>query len=325
MDLTLSPYDDGDAAVVVAIRNAVYPGRAGSVAEWARQEAAFDEARHPRRRIVALAAGEVVGYGRAWNTLAPRKYRMEVMVHPERQRRGIGSRIMEQLLVETRALGAVSVQARAGEDQGDVLAFLHRRGFHETHRMISLSLSLSTVDLGALESLAASAGGIQIATLADEQARRPDYLQALCAAHNASLEGWPDPDPDPLPAPSAPQPYEQFLGSLAALRPIPEAFFIACRGNEYLGYSGPSRNEDEPGGLLSAGTAVRAEHRGRGIATTLKVCTVRFAARQGYQEIRTSTANPAMLRVNEKLGFRRRSAEVRMVRRLDGDSSAALT
>ena len=69
--------------------------------------------------------------------------------------------------------------------------------------------------------------------------------------------------------------------------------------------------------LLSAGTAVRAEARGQGIATALKARTLQYARRHGYREILTSTANPAMRRVNEKLGFHAGLAEVRVVRRLE--------
>ena len=107
-----------------------------------------------------------------------------------------------------------------------------------------------------------------------------------------------------------------FVHSLDELCPIPEAFFIACRGEEYLGYSGLSPNEKEPGGLLSAGTAVRAEARGQGIATALKARTVQYAGHHGHRAIRTSTGNPAMQRVNENLGFQPGRAEVRLVRRL---------
>lgn len=48
----------------------------------------------------------------------------------------------------------------------------------------------------------------------------------------------------------------------------------------------------------------------------MKVLALSYARRQGWQTAVTRSANPAMIRVNEKLGFRRGRAEVRMVRRL---------
>src|SRR5437764_6270258 len=106
------------------------------------------------------------------------------MVRPDRQRRGVGSRLLEQMLEEVRALGGVSLQARARTDQPDVLAFLERRGFRETHRMVSLTLSLDRVRPESLAPLVdrVTERGIKIATLAEEQARRPDCFRALCDA-----------------------------------------------------------------------------------------------------------------------------------------------
>jgi len=226
--------------------------------------------------------------------------------------------LLEQMLDDVRALGGISLQARARDDQPVILSFLDRRGFRETHRMVSLSLALAEVDPAPLEPLIerVTGRGIWITTLAEEQERRPDYLCALTDAHNAALPGWPDPDPDPVPALPSPWSYGRFAQSLDELRPIPEAFFIACRGEEYLGYSGLGVNEKAAGGLLSAGTAVRADARGQGVATALKIRTVQYACQHGYEEIRTTTANPAMRFVNEKIGFRAGTAEVRLVRRL---------
>jgi GNAT superfamily N-acetyltransferase len=317
MAVSYRPYKDSDAEAVLAIRNHVHPDLVEPLEEWRRTDAEFDAAKHPRRRWVAVDAGEVIGYACAWNTAAPRKYRAEVMVRPDRQRQGVGGALLEQMLREVRALGGISLQARARDDQPEILAFLERRDFRETHRMVSLSLALAGVDIGALEPWVAlvTARGIAIATLAEEQMRRSDCLRALWEAHNAALPGWPDPDPDPVSAPPAPWSYERFLRSLEEPRPISELFFIACRGEEYLGYSSLSLRAAEPGVLL-AGTAVRAEERGHGIATALKARTVQYARRHGYRVIRTSTANPAMRRVNEKFGFRPGRAEVRLVRRL---------
>ena len=83
-----------------------------------------------------------------------------------------------------------------------------------------------------------------------------------------------------------------------------EAVFLARRGPEYVGFTG---------GL---GTGVRPAERNRGVATALKVRAIARARERGERTMETATGNPAMVRVNEKLGFRHTSTEVRLVMRL---------
>jgi GNAT superfamily N-acetyltransferase len=64
------------------------------------------------------------------------------------------------------------------------------------------------------------------------------------------------------------------------------------------------------------GTAVRPDFRGQGIATALKVRAITDARDRGVTTVRTLTGNPAMLRVNERLGFRTTSTEIRLIQTL---------
>ena len=49
------------------------------------------------------------------------------------------------------------------------------------------------------------------------------------------------------------------------------------------------------------------------IATVLKACCIRWAQAHAVRHLATSSGNPAMIHVNEKLGFRRSYEEVRTV------------
>jgi len=53
------------------------------------------------------------------------------------------------------------------------------------------------------------------------------------------------------------------------------------------------------------------------VATALKVLALTHARQQGWRAAVTRSASPAMIRVNEKLGFQRGRAEVRLVRRIE--------
>jgi GNAT superfamily N-acetyltransferase len=260
----------------------------------------------------------VIGYGCVWNTLAPGKYRLDLFVHPDWRRRGFGSRLFERLMVELQALAGVSLQARAREDETGALAFLEHQAFVEVHRMVYVRLDVAEANPALFQPVVERvlASGITISTLAEEQARDPHCWIKLHALHDAARLGWADPDPDPDAGPAAPQPYQEFEQMLRGLNPIPEAFSIAHAQGRYLGYSGLAPNPEDPRCLYSANTAVRPEARGNGIATALKVRTVEYAKRHGYSAIQTSSANPAMIAINEKLGFQPLWSEVRLVKRL---------
>ena len=97
---------------------------------------------------------------------------------------------------------------------------------------------------------------------------------------------------------------------------IPDACFIAVQGEQYLGYSALTVADEARTQAGSGGTAVRPEFRGLGIATALKARCVRWAQDHGVRRLVTASGNAAMIRVNERLGFRRTYEEVRLVRRL---------
>jgi mycothiol synthase len=97
---------------------------------------------------------------------------------------------------------------------------------------------------------------------------------------------------------------------------IPAAVRIASAGDLFVGYSGLGPEPREPAVVGSGPTAVRPDFRGRGVATALKFLCLADAQRRGYTVAASRSANPAMIRVNEKLGFRRGRAEVRLVKRL---------
>jgi GNAT superfamily N-acetyltransferase len=85
-----------------------------------------------------------------------------------------------------------------------------------------------------------------------------------------------------------------------------------------VGYSALTLNDAARTRAGSGGTAVRPESRGLGIATALKACCVGWARDHGIRRLVTSSGNPAMVRVNEKFGFRRTYVEVRLVKRFAG-------
>jgi len=294
-----------DREAVAALLAAVYPGRAGEAAQL------DDRA----RRWVAIDGARVVGYGSFW-PVRDHRFRMDLAVAPEHQRRGIGGGLLGVLAGAAQAAGAATLQARAESDRGQVLGFLGRRGFAETMRMHRLVLDVANATPGPYAGVEPrlAAEGITLTTLEDEQHRIGDASwHRLCSAYHAAREGWPDPDPDPGAGPARPPAVAEFrrrYEQYARLLPEPEPCILAVRGQEVAGFTCP------------LGTGVRPALRGRGIATALKARAIAAARESGRTTLHSMTGSPAMLKVNERLGYRITTTEVRLVRRLQQPEAA---
>jgi GNAT superfamily N-acetyltransferase len=294
-----------DREVVAAMFAAAYPQRADDLA-WRDERV---------QRWVATDDGRVVGYGSFW-PVRDHRFRMDMAVAPELRRRGIGGQLLDVLVGRARAANATTLQARTESDRLQALGFLTRRGFAETMRMERLVLNVAGATLepyaGVERRLAAD--GIALTNLADELHRIGDACwHRFCAAYGAARDGWPDPDPDPDDGPAAQPSVAEFrrkYGLAARLlyeeygRLWQEPCILAVHGEQVVGFAG------------AIGTGVRPEMRGRGIATAMKLRVIATAREGGVTTLRSSTGNPAMVKVNERLGYRRTTTEVRLVRRL---------
>src|SRR5215467_1839716 len=96
MHFCVRGFAEADTADVIAISNAIYPEYRQDETWHAAQQ--FDSERCAGYRYVADADG-ILGYG-AIRYLREGQGRIDLMVHPEHQRRGIGTNILEQLLAD---------------------------------------------------------------------------------------------------------------------------------------------------------------------------------------------------------------------------------
>lgn len=273
-----------------------------------------------RRWVVdaVVHGAPLLAYLALWN-VHDHGYRLDVVVEPAWRNRGVGSQLLDFVIGEARGVRAASLQARAYDDQADALHLLATRDFHETIRMTGLVLDdVASVNLEPFTELpqVLAARGIEISTFADELRDDPESWQKLRDTNQAAQFGWPDPDPNPDGSPHAPESVERFRARAAEFGMIPDACFVARSGERYVGYSALTVNDRTRTQAGSGGTAVRPEYRGLGVATALKACCVRWARANGVQRLATASANPFMVRVNERFGFRRSYVEVRLVRRM---------
>ncbi len=306
MWVRIRPFVEGDYEPLTAIANLCYPDYLRSVEEIRHWDSTWDSSRYERVRLVAVDAdGTPLGVGQINHQPSyfhPRKYRIDVQVHPERRRRGIGSALFAALLRELEQRNALVARTDTKGTMADSLAFVERRGFVEVFRAWESRLPAADFDFarfaGADERVAEQ--GIEIVTLAAERARDPEAVRRAYEVHSACFADVPSPDPFTKP------PFERFLATnIEAPNALLDGFFLARAGDRYVGVCNLHRSELEPGVIYQGLTGVRREFRGRGIALALKLATVRYARAQGKREIRTwnDTRNRPMLRNNEAMGF----------------------
>jgi len=320
MSITIRPLLKQDCDSVIALCSSVQPERVADTKAFLQR---FDEPAVEvspfLRQWVATAAAEdqgaarqCIGYAACWVQLR-QKYRMDSMVRAGWRGRGVGSALLDHILASLQTIPAASLQARTWDDWPDSLRFLQRRGFVEVHRMVELRLNLRDANLSPFAQLPVRlmARGIQFTTWWHES-EDEQFWAKLTDLQQAAAEGWPDPDPDGI---INRQTVEQVRHMFASLRTRPEELFLAKTGDTYIGYTALGPDSLAPDAVGTGPTAVRPEHRGRGVATALKFLSLSYALRAGWQAAITRSANPAMIRVNEKFGFRRGRAEVRLVRR----------
>jgi GNAT superfamily N-acetyltransferase len=317
------PVGSSDIAAAAALLSDAYPHRSHEP-EWWNKPPKPNEALQWVVDSPSAAESSPAAYLSVWevNTM---KFRMDLIVHPAWRRHGLGGRLLDFLIAQAHAVGATSLQARPYSDGVDAVRLLEARGFRETMRMTGLLLD--DIDAVALEpfsplNTALEARGIEFTTLGAELRDDTESWRKLRDTNQAAQFGWPDPDPNPDGSPNEPETMDAFRARAARFGMIPEACFVAKVGETYAGYSALTVSDKAGSRAGSGGTAVRPEHRGLGIATALKARCIHWAREHGVRRLETSSGNPAMVRVNEKFGFRRTYVEVRLVVRIAAASAA---
>jgi mycothiol synthase len=317
MSVTIRPLHKSDVDRVIALCSAIQPECVRDLEEYLRRcDEPWRVASVSLNQWAAIeeVSKQLIGYAVCWNVVR-RKYRMGLMVHADWRKRGIGGDLLGAVLAALQSMPAATLQSRAWDDQTDSLQFLRRSGFVETHRMVELHLNLSEADLTRLAELPHSltAQGVEFTTQRQE-GQDEQFWTKLTDLQQAAVIGWPDPDPDGVMAIPTGDEVRRMFDSRQTTS---DTFFLAKADGVFIGYTVLGPDHSAPEAIGTGPTAVRPEYRGRGVATALKVLALTRARQQGWRTAVTRSASPAMIRVNEKLGFQRGRAEVRLVRKLE--------
>jgi len=146
----------------------------------------------------------------------------------------------------------------------------------------------------------AASAGYEIITLAEARQTDPEADLHLYEVFAATIVDVPFPGED-----RARPNYDNFRAStLDTPNSDPNAIFIARRDGRMVGMTSLELLANTI--AITGMTGVLQAHRGHGVATALKLASLRYLKDHQYTEARThnDTANPAILGLKEKLGYR---------------------
>lgn len=301
----LRPFHDPDLPTVTAIALARAGTDARSFEFWANRREKFDESRYFRRQYVVEdeSTKQIIAYGAVEQTVYLPKYRLVLLSDPQWLTRGARVVLLDRLLSDAVEAKAITVSCRQYASEVELVNLLESRGFEEVSRVLDLRLKVADADvsqfLPRLKQIEEQ--GISITTFAEERERDPRCVEKLYELTTLLQRD------DPARGPLAPAGYNarEALMWLQMSYVLPDALFIAKKGDEYLAVSDVSLFEALPGGLIQGFTGVRREFRRRGLATALMVREVLYAQSHGYQIIQSfnKPEQVAMRALNEKFGF----------------------
>jgi GNAT superfamily N-acetyltransferase len=298
-----------DTAASVEIHNLIYDPERTTVEQELYRQSIYPQ-ENPRLRYAAENDdGRVVAVSNCLRPFwmdAPGVYWLGIEVHPEWRRRGIGRAMLAVLEPFARRQGATILRTSCREDFAGAIRFLQQAGFTNIGIRYESAIDVRAFDetpfLPVLEGVLQA--GYRLTTLAEERPITPDADHRLYdmvfttaaevpfpggAVHHETFENW-------------------RKGNLEGPARDPAAVFIAkWRDDEYVATTMLElpMNADEP--AITGFTGVLREHRRRGLATALKLISFRYLKKRGFREARThnDTANPPILNLNQKMGYRR--------------------
>lgn len=290
---SVRPLVDADVERALAVRNAVFRREPIELGHYRMRLETPS-----RRDFVAEVDGEIAGVAHSmpniWETASGYAF-AGAAVLPEHRRRGIGSALMKAISAHAELLGSSGLAMVAAEDEPDAILFLERRDFELVGRMqhVTLDLAEASVEAPALS-------GVEIRPVTDLS---DEELYEIALEAEADV---PAPSGDgPIDLPS----FEEWQRrSVATPFPGRAHSFVAFADGVPVGYALMGRGSEGYG--FHEMTAVRPAWRGRGIALALKRAQIASAKAAGLRKLAAvnSEHNPAMQRVNERLGFVREPA-----------------
>ena len=315
----IRPFNEGDYPGIAAVDKIVSPSYAMSADQLHRQDANQDPVELWNRFVAVDATNRIVGTANYSGRLQYRgkvnTFSIFVNVLPSHQGQGIGAGLFDLVLTELQPHRPYDLFTNILADDSRTVRFLHEREFVDFSWEHASKIDLTTFEPAQFtaELQRVVEQDIEIKTVLD-LARDPDRNQKLYDLCWVVEQG------DSLETDSEKPSLEQWSQWLEpASGYIFDTCMVACVGDKYIGTTALEiyKNTELTTGL----TGVLADYRRRGIATALKIHSLRSAKALGYTAAYTwsNSTNHRMININSRLGFIEQSAWVMMKKEVKGD------
>ncbi len=302
-NLIIRDFEKSDYQGIVEVFNSVYLDKASTADDYIEQ----DQNRHKKcrhRRWVAIFDDTIIGTGTYTQNIFqyhPHKFKIWIALKPEYQNKGVGSKLYVKICDDLQQFDPISIITEARDDMPHASRFLLSRGFEEFQKYSEPYLDVDSFDFTPYETLERklNSNGIVIKTMREleSDSQRDRKLYEL---DNEIARDLPDEET------FTPLDYESFEKTcLKVTYIVPEAYFIAVDGDQYIGLSTLNKHKAEKN-METGLTGVKGDYRRLGIATCLKIKAIAYAKKHQYSKIETEnqTGNKPMLELNNKLGFK---------------------
>ncbi len=314
--LRLRPWVDADFDLAAEIQREAFPEESFDGDDFRRIAQVERSVPGPKAQVLVeeVSTGRPVGWAQLHgNAFQPdaRNPWISGIVRPSDRGRGAGRLLFDHVRSAAERGGADHLRTSTRTDTPGP-EFLLRRGFRERRRSQILEIEFGSASARRPESVPTPPVGVRLTSLAAEGPSREAVRRALYALDVRAAADMPRIDP------TEPVTYEAFRDLLFENPKFdPEGCYLAVAGEQYVGLSYGLGDRSRSDVYFQALTATLPDYRGRGIAIALKREVIEHARRAGYRAVQTmnDTENAAILRVNERLGFR----PIRTVLRLELD------
>ena len=296
-----------DIPAMVDIRNRMMPDDPRTVERTEYFEKTYPPDNPRLRFAVENAEGKFIGQGVCeypFMFVAPGVYFMWIAIDPDWRGRGIGQALLAKFEPYARQQGAEKMWSNCREDQDDSIRFLKRAGFENTGMRFESILDLTTFDerpfVGVIDRM--QQAGFEFTNLTAERIINPEADRLLYELDSETARDVPWPGGVRMEVT-----YEQFRQrALDGPDFDPAAIILAKYHGEFAGLT--IAELDKTQRAHTAMTGVRRAYRGQGLALALKLLSFRLMKERGCTQTITQndTANPPILRLNEKLGYQKR-------------------
>jgi mycothiol synthase len=307
--ISIREFERSDYVSIGLIHDSLFPDH-----PFFRERVEFEDSccgrtRYRMRRLVAeTSSDQVVGFGEykhLFFSYHPRKFALNIEVHPRWQRQGVGGILYDRLMDELANPKAEALWPLVLSTSSSAIEFLQNRGFSEKKRMLESRLDVRKFDVTGFGKLFEGLNhqGITINSISSEMLTDNTAGRKLDDLEESGAADVPGAITD---SPMDFRDYEIII--LRSPIMVWEGSFVAKHGDVYVGESSVLKTGMQ--GVFEQGfTVVRPSYRGRNIAQAVKSQVAIHAKNAGAEYILThnDSRNAPMLAVNRKIGFVKRA------------------